>query len=119
MRRQPHPKIIARQTHQAGLVIAAVALEFGVTEPDLIDPPKATPHLRFTRQIAMYLINTVYELNPSHIARIFSKDRSTVTHAFKVIEECREDPVLDMKIIHLENFLRQAPKTVPLEADAA
>jgi len=119
MRRQPHPEIIARQSHQAGLAIAAVALEFGVTETDLIDPPRASSHLRFARQIAIYLINTVYGLNPSHIARIFAKDRSTITHALKVIEECREDPVLDLKIIHLENFLKQAPKTQILRGEAA
>lgn len=116
MRRPPHPEIIARQSHQAGLAIAAVALEFGVTEPDLINPQVATPHLRFTRQLAMYLTHIVYELNPSHIARIFLKDRSTVTHAVKVIEDCREDPVLDMKVIHLENFLRQSPQAVETEA---
>lgn len=116
MRRPPHPKIIARQTHQAGLAIAAVALEFGVTEPDFIDPPYASPHLRFTRQLAMYLTHIVYELNPTHIARIFLKDRSTVAHALKVIEDCREDAVLDMKIIRLENFLRQSPKVVESEA---
>ncbi|WP_416878647.1 helix-turn-helix domain-containing protein [Litorimonas sp.] len=116
MRRPPHPKIIARQTHQAGLAIAAVALEFGIAEPDLIDPPCASPHLRFTRQLAMYLTHIVYELNPTHIARIFLKDRSTVAHALKVIEDCREDAVLDMKIIRLENFLRQSPKAVETEA---
>lgn len=100
----------AVQSHQAKLAIAAVSLEFGITELDLKSPQNQSRHIRFTRQVAMYLLHVVYELNHTHIARIFAKDRSTVSHACKVVEDSRDDGVFDMKLIRLENFLRQAPR---------
>ena len=102
----------AVQSHQAKLAIAAVSLEFGVTELDLKSPKNQSRHIRFARQVAMYLVHVVYELNHTHIARIFAKDRSTVSHACKVVEDSRDDGVFDLKLIHLENFLRQAPRPV-------
>jgi hypothetical protein len=100
----------AIQSHQTKLAIAAVSLEFGVTELDLKSPKNQSRHIRFVRQVAMYLVHVVYELNHTHIARLFAKDRSTVSHACKVVEDSRDDGVFDLKLIRLENFLRQAPQ---------
>lgn len=102
----------AVQSHQTKLAIAAVSLEFGVTELDLKSPKNQSRHIRFVRQVAMYLVHVVYELNHTHIARLFAKDRSTVSHACKVVEDSRDDGVFDLKLIRLENFLRQAPQPV-------
>jgi len=102
----------AIQSHQTKLAIAAVSLEFGVTELDLKSPKSQSRHIRFVRQVAMYLVHVVYELNHTHIARLFAKDRSTVSHACKVVEDSRDDGVFDLKLIRLENFLRQAPQPV-------
>lgn len=105
-----HMAGFAIQSHQVKLAIAAVSLEFGVTELDLKSPQNQSRHIRFVRQVAMYLVHVVYELNHTHIARLFAKDRSTVSHACKVVEDSRDDGVFDMKLIQLENFLRQAPR---------
>lgn len=102
----------AVQSHQANLAIAAVSLEFGLTELDMKNPERQNRQLRFARQVAMYLAHVVYELNHTHLGRIFAKDRSTISHACKVVEESRDDGVFDLKLIRLENFLRQAPKPV-------
>ncbi len=109
----------AHISHQALIVVAAVSLEFGISDTNLVSPEKAGRHLRFARQVAMYLAHIVYELNHTQIGRLFSKDRSTVSHACKVIEDSREDGVFDMKLIRLENFLRQAPRPVLFEGLAA
>lgn len=100
----------AHQFHQVDLVVATVCLEFGLTETDMKNPKQQDRHLRFARQVAMYLANVLYEMNHSLLGERFDKDRSTVSHACKVVEESREDPVFDLKIIKLENFLRQAPQ---------
>lgn len=113
------PNLPAHISHQTLIIVAAVSLEFGIVETNLVKPHKAGRHLRFARQVAMYLAHIVYELNHTQIGRLFSKDRSTVSHACKVVEDSREDGVFDMKLIRLENFLRQAPRPVLFEDVAA
>ena len=113
--RHSDPARLANQAHQANIVIAAVSLEFGLTELNLTSPRKQSTRIRFARQVAMYLVHVVYELNHTHIANLFHKDRSTVSHACKVIEDSRDDHVFDRKLIRLENFLRQAPQPVLTE----
>jgi len=113
------PDIAAHKCHQASLAMAAVSLEFGLTETDITHPSKGTRHLRFARQVAMYLVHVVYELNHTHIGKLFFKDRSTVSHACKVVEDSRDDAVFDMKLIRLENFLRQAPRPLSIQGLAA
>jgi len=102
-----HSDIEVHKCHQASLAIATVSLEFGLVEIDLTHPSKGSRRLRFVRQVAMYLLHVVYEMNHTHIGKLFSKDRSTVSHACKVVENSRDDGVFDMKLIRLENFLRQ------------
>lgn len=110
--RHSDPTRLANQTHQANIVISAVSLAFGLTELDFKNPKTHSTELRFARQVAMYLAHVVYELNHTHIANLFCKDRSTVSHACKVVEDSRDDEVFDRKLIRLENFLRQAPQPI-------
>lgn len=94
----------------AQLVIAAVGLEFGIPHTLIDNRTKGTSRAAFGRQLAMYLLNVVYDVNLSRVARVFNRDRSTASHACHVIEDHREDPVLDAKISRLENFLTGAPR---------
>lgn len=89
----------------ARLTLAAVALEFG--QPDLSLSPghKGSKHTVFARQTAMYLLHTVRDLTMTRTAELFSRDRSTVSHALNVIEDSREDPVFNRKLEKVEDFL--------------
>lgn len=104
-------KIKHRQSDhaRAQLAMAAVALEFGVAEARIRRTRGGSPRCQFARQIAMYLTHIVYELNVSRVARAFSRDRSTVSHACRVVEESREDQMLDEQLTALERFLMTAP----------
>lgn len=93
----------------AQLVAATVAIEFGIASQDLFTRTKGPAHLSFARQVAMYLMHIVYQVNLSRVARAFSRDRSTVSYACNIIEDCREDPYFDEKITRLEQFLGGAP----------
>lgn len=95
------------------LVAAVVALEFDVVSPHLFSPTKGPSNISFARQVTMYLVHVVYQVNLSRVARVFSRDRSTVSHACHVIEDCREDPVFDEKLTRLEMFLGAAPVKIP------
>lgn len=93
----------------AHLVIAAVSLEFGVPHTEIYSTTKGKSHVSFARQVAMYLLNVVFGVNLSRVGRAFDRDRSTASYACNMIEDYREDPVLDAKISRLENFLALAP----------
>lgn len=97
----------------ARLVMAAVTLEFGIPEAILYSPTKGSSRASFARQIGMYLTHIVYEINLSRVARVFGRDRSTVSHACRVVEEYRDDPVIDEKLNKLESFLTRAPSPAP------
>lgn len=98
----------------AQLVAAAVAIEFGVASPSLFSKTKGPSHLSFARQVSMYLVHVVYQINLSRVARAFNRDRSTVSYACNVIEDCREDPCFDEKLTRLESFLDTAPQPILL-----
>lgn len=89
----------------ARLTVAAVALEFGRPELSLDLEAKGDKQLVFSRQVAMYLMRTVFDINPTRTAELFRRDRSTVAHAIQVIEDAREDPVFNRKLIQIEAFL--------------
>ncbi len=97
----------------ARLVMAAVTLEFGIPEAVLYSPTKGSSRASFARQIGMYLTHIVYEINLSRVARVFGRDRSTVSHACRVVEEYRDDPIIDEKLNALESFLTGAPSPAP------
>lgn len=55
----------------------------------------------------MYLMHCIFGTTKTRIAEVFGRHFSTVSHACKVIEDQRDDPVLDQKLIGLENKLNQ------------
>lgn len=91
------------------LVIVAVALEFGIPYTQILTKNKGSSRIAFARQLGMYLLNIVYDVNVTRVGKAFLRDRSTASHACRVIEDLRDDPVLDQKINNLEGFLRLAP----------
>lgn len=95
-------------TH-AQLTVAATALAFGMPYIDVFSKRRLTSHEIFLRQLSMYLLSTVYNFNLSRVARIFSRDRATVRHACKLIEDQRDSPAFDLAISNLEHFLLKAP----------
>ena len=96
---------------RAKLVVAAAAMEFGVPELDLSRPEARAPLIDFARQVAMYLAACSFGMTRTRIGELFRRDRTTVSHALRVIEDGRTDPVLDAKISRLERWLEEAPRT--------
>ncbi len=109
-------KYIKSDLARAQLVMAAVALEFGVPDVQVQSESKGSSRSSFARQIAMYLTHIVYEINLSRVARTFNRDRSTASHACRVVEESRDDDLIDEKLTGLEAFLERAP-VPPAELD--
>ena len=90
---------------RARLAVAAVAMEFAVPELSLDRPDQRDPIIDFARQVAMYLVSSLFGMTMTRIGELFGRDRSTVSHALRVVEDGRTDPVFDSKIDRLELWL--------------
>ncbi|MGE3067217.1 MAG: helix-turn-helix domain-containing protein [Hyphomicrobiaceae bacterium] len=60
----------------------------------------------FARQVAMYLVHITFGLSLTEVGRAFGRDRTTVAHACSIVEDRRDDPVLDRALELLESAAR-------------
>ncbi|GLQ19673.1 helix-turn-helix domain-containing protein [Algimonas porphyrae] len=95
---------------RARLALAAAAIEFGVPDLDITRPHQRAPLTDYARQVAMYLSACSFGMTMTRIGELFGRDRTTVSHAIRVIEDGRTDPVLDAKLERLERWLVRAPR---------
>ena len=98
---------------RARLVLAVVSLEFCIPDMPLHYKRGGNSQLTFARQIAIYLTHTVYQLTYARVARTYRRDPSTVAYACRVIEDSRDDPMLDAQLSKLEALLDMAPIPAP------
>lgn len=94
------------------IVVSAVAMEFAVPNFIMESPRGGSSDVIYARQISMYLLGCVFNISKQRIGTVFGRHYSTVSHACRLIEQDREDPVLDAKLLKLENFLRQTPTSL-------
>ena len=83
----------------------AVLPVFMVGSADLWSCKRGRPRAAFARQVGMYLAHVACGLSLTEVGHIFSRDRTTVAHACALIEDLRDDPVLDRSLELLEAVL--------------
>jgi chromosomal replication initiation ATPase DnaA len=59
----------------------------------------------------MYLAHVTFGLSFSEIGHLFGRDRTTVAHACRVIEDLRDDPAMDRALTIVEATLTGACPT--------
>ncbi len=96
------PDAICRQ------VTACVAFDFGLDAAALEALPRGSQRVAFARQIAMYLAHVGFGLSFESIGRTFGRDRTTVAHACRVVEDARDDIWFDCRAATLELICRSA-----------
>ncbi len=79
-----------------------VAGEFGLEPAAVTSPTRGAPQAAFARQVAMYLAHIGFALSFETIGRVFDRDRTTVAHACRVVEDSRDDVSLDRRLSALE-----------------
>jgi chromosomal replication initiation ATPase DnaA len=84
--------------------ISLVAERRGVALADLLRTTRSQAHIAAARQLAMYLINVKLGRTMTEIGALFGRDRTTVSHACRVIEDRREG-AFDRDIEVLEDAL--------------
>ncbi len=62
---------------------------------------RATSHVR---QVAMYVCHVAYSMPMSEVAQAFGRDRSTVGHACRMVEDRRDDRAYDTFVAIVERM---------------
>jgi chromosomal replication initiation ATPase DnaA len=88
---------------------------FSVSLHDLRAVSRGPARTTFARQVAMYLAHVELGLNLSMVAMQFGRDRITVSHACKRVEDRSDDPTVDRVLFCLTAAIaerRKAPGVV-------
>jgi len=93
-------------------VEAAVAAALGVQLHDMRAPTRCRAHIAFARQVAMYLAHVSFGLSFTDIGKCFARDRTTVAHACRLVEDRRDDPRWDASLDYLEAAVRLHAKKI-------
>ncbi len=91
-------------------VTLRVARDFGLDQGALLVPTRGAPQIAFARQVAIYLAHVCFGLSFAAVGRMFQRDRTTVAHACRVIEDRRDDRDLDRRLTALERACRRSPE---------
>lgn len=102
--------ITNRDLSQAQLIVAATAVAFNIPVVDVFHQQRLVSNQMMLRQIAMYMLSTVFDHNLTHVGRVFNRDRGTVRQACQYIEDQRDHPAFDERLQALEIFLKSAPQ---------
>lgn len=97
-------------------VTRCVARDFQLDQGALLVPTRGAPQVAFARQVAIYLAHVCFGLSFAAIGRMFHRDRTTVSHACRVIEDRRDDRELDRRLAALERICRRSPERMRLAA---
>jgi len=89
----------------ARFVAALVGWATGIDEEDLLASGRGPGDTARARQMAMYLLHTSLSASYGEVARAFGRDRTTVSHACRLIEDMRDDPRHDALLCRLEAVL--------------
>lgn len=106
----PDPR---RDRLAAAFVTHTVALATGVSAADIAAHGRVSKAAARARQMAIYLAHVSFHWTLARVAFAFSRDRTTCGHACSRVEEMREDPAFDARMLALEACVKQAPDTVP------
>lgn len=88
------------------LIIRNVCKYYGVEE-DTLKGPQRSRNISEPRQVAMYLMRQLINMSQDDIAKVFSRDRTTVLHALKQV-----DKTLQMKGNKLDPILQDLQSNI-------
>ncbi|WP_315919445.1 helix-turn-helix domain-containing protein [Mesorhizobium sp. SP-1A] len=89
-------------------LIDIVAAVFSVSSKELRRASRSSAPVTRVRQIAMYVAHVVLRLSQREVGNGFGRDRTTVVHACRVIEDMRDDPEFDRVVAMVEGVAQAA-----------
>jgi len=82
---------------------AVVASTFRLPLAELRGASRGEAQIAFARQVAMYVAHVWFALSLTEVGRRFDRDRTTVAHACRVVEDRRDDPRVDRVVAAIES----------------
>jgi chromosomal replication initiation ATPase DnaA len=96
----------------AEVALGVVAIAFGIEPAEIRSQNRQAPVV-FARQTAMYLLHVVFRMSLSRVGRAFGRDRTTASHACRVVEDDREHADVDALVEACAVSLRELPRLAP------
>ncbi len=97
-----------RTADGARIAIALVADSSGIATDALLNLKRSSAPVAAARQLAMYVAHVGLGLSQADVARVFQRDRTTVAHACRRIEDLRDGTSFDRRVSLLEACARWA-----------
>lgn len=88
-------------------LIERIAFLFAIKGKTILQSRRGSPSVVRARQIVMYLAHVALQLSVSDVAALLNRDRTSVVHALRIIEDARDDGAIDVFLEHLEKGLRR------------
>jgi hypothetical protein len=94
------PRPDAGHSSQLALIEQAVAAALDIPAGALRRRSRGPAAAALGRQVVMYLAHVAFSISMQRLARLYGRDRATVAHACRLVEDCRDDFVFD-KVLEL------------------
>ena len=96
-----------KSSYTCDFIKYSTAKAFGIKSDDLDSKTRKQADIAFARQIAMYIAHVRLGLNLGEVGKVFQRDRTTVGHACRLIEDRRDDEQVDFLINCLERAVEE------------
>ena len=97
-----------RRDREVYLLTRTVARARGLPLRQMLASGRGKADEAGARQLAMYLAHVLLGRRQDAIGLLFGRDTSTVSYACRVIEDLRDDPVIEAEIAQIESRLPTA-----------
>jgi len=106
----PGKRILARFINQM------VASVYSLPASRLLRCDRGKASASRARQVSIYLMHTLLSLSYGEVGTVYGKDRTTIAYACHLIEDLRDEPAFDDKLLELENTIIMVLSLVRLNA---
>ena len=86
-------------------VCDVISALLGLEVSDILSPNRGSAKITFARQLSMYLCHVIGTETLRDIGAYFSRDRTTVAYACRLIEDMRDDAALNNDIEQIEAMM--------------
>ncbi|HEX2019470.1 MAG TPA: helix-turn-helix domain-containing protein [Aurantimonas sp.] len=99
----PRRRPVAGGTNRACRLAREIASAFfAIPVQEIASPSRAVAPVCEARHVAMYLAHVVFQVSLTAVAAAFGRDRTSVAHAVRRIEDRRDDRSFDATLARLE-----------------
>lgn len=98
----PNPQSTSQAAADCLFIQQVIASAHQVKLAKLRAPTRQRAPVAFARQVAMYLAHISRGLTLTEVGRCFDRDRTTVAHACRLVEDNRDTPEVDLALDCLE-----------------